>query len=98
MYHPFLPSHASYAIARRQLLLPPATFSFVLRTREQAESLPRHLHFIVPATSLGGVESLIDWRYQYDQTLEPALLRISCGLEDAHDLIQDLEQALAMVP
>jgi cystathionine gamma-synthase len=49
------------------------------------------------ATSLGGVESLIEHRASVEgpDTLTPAnLLRLSIGIEDAQDLIADLEQAL----
>ena len=49
------------------------------------------------ATSLGGVESLIEHRASIEgpQSATPAdLLRLSVGLEDADDLILDLEQAL----
>jgi len=49
------------------------------------------------ATSLGGVESLIEHRASIEGPLSPCppdLLRLSVGLEDAADLIGDLEQAL----
>jgi cystathionine gamma-synthase len=50
------------------------------------------------ATSLGGVESLIEHRASIEGPGSPApgdLLRLSVGIEDAADLIGDLEQALA---
>jgi len=50
------------------------------------------------ATSLGGVESLIEHRASIEGAGTPApddLLRLSVGIEDAGDLIADLEQALA---
>jgi cystathionine gamma-synthase len=50
------------------------------------------------ATSLGGTESLIEHRASVEGAGTPApsdLLRLSVGLEDAGDLIADLEQALA---
>jgi cystathionine gamma-synthase len=49
------------------------------------------------ATSLGGVESLIEHRASIEGAGTPAppdLLRLSVGIEDAGDLIADLEQAL----
>ena len=54
-------------------------------------------NLFVNLTSLGGVESMIDWRYQYDQTLPEGLLRISIGLEESNDLIADLSQALDQI-
>ena len=46
------------------------------------------------ATSLGGVESLVEWRRQYDDSISPYLLRLSIGLEDPDDRMDDLDQAL----
>jgi len=42
------------------------------------------------ATSLGGVESLIEWRRMSDQTVEDTLCRLSIGIESSEDLIEDL--------
>lgn len=69
---------------------------FVLETqnRDQARALPSKLKFFNHATSLGGVESLIEWRLMSDATTNPAYLRVSVGVEDAQDLIEDLKQAL----
>ena len=50
------------------------------------------------ATSLGGVESLIEHRASIEGPDTPVpsdLLRLSCGIEAGEDLIADLEQALA---
>ena len=48
------------------------------------------------ATSLGGVETLIERRARFPLELAPeALLRVSVGLEDVEDLWRDLERALA---
>jgi len=52
------------------------------------------------ATSLGGVESLIEHRASIEgpgSAAPPDLLRLSVGIEDAADLIGDIEQALAAV-
>jgi cystathionine gamma-synthase len=49
----------------------------------------------VPATSLGGVESLIERRARWaGESADPALLRLSVGLEDVEDLWRDLDGAL----
>ena len=49
------------------------------------------------ATSLGGVESLIEWRRKYDDAISPKLLRCSVGLEEAQHLQADLERAIRKV-
>jgi len=51
----------------------------------------------VPATSLGGVESLIERRYRWEgDAVDPALVRMSVGLEDIEDLWRDLERGLEL--
>jgi cystathionine beta-lyase/cystathionine gamma-synthase len=68
-------------------------FAIVLRNEEFARELPSKLVFSQHATSLGGVESLIEWRASCDSRVDRKLLRISIGLEDWHDLKSDLLQA-----
>ncbi|KAI9144049.1 Cys/Met metabolism PLP-dependent enzyme-domain-containing protein [Paraphysoderma sedebokerense] len=72
-------------------------FSIDLTPPHLARLLPKTLHLFQTATSLGGVESLIDWRYQYDKTISEGLLRISIGLEDPEDLKRDLWTGLEMI-
>jgi len=59
-----------------------ATFAILLSKPEYAAVLPHSLKYFVPATSLGGVESLIEHRVQSDASADPRLLRISIGVED----------------
>lgn len=68
-------------------------FSIVLRSEEFARTLPSKLVFFHHATSLGGVESLIEWRALSDSRVDRKLLRISVGLENWQDLKNDLLQA-----
>jgi len=70
-----------------------ATFSILLSTPEYAKALPFLTQYFVPATSLGSVESLIEYRAWADKTEDPTLIRISVGLEDFEDLKDDLKQA-----
>jgi cystathionine gamma-synthase len=74
-----------------------ATFAIDLTSSKHAEALPHHLHYFVPATSLGGVESLMEYRYRIDPTADPRLVRISIGLEDPEDLKRDLREALQVL-
>lgn len=69
-------------------------FSIELQTSEQAKHLPSKLKYFQHSTSLGGVESLVEWRVLSDPYARPALIRISVGVENAEDLIADLDQAL----
>ncbi|KAJ3470529.1 hypothetical protein MRS44_000628 [Fusarium solani] len=45
------------------------------------------------ATSLGGVESLMEWRAMSDEGRDPRLIRVSCGVEDVEDMKADILQA-----
>jgi cystathionine gamma-synthase len=74
---------------------PGPILSIELATEAQARALPRHLALFRDATSLGGVESLVEWRRKQDPEAPATLLRLSVGLEDPEDLVRDLERGLA---
>jgi cystathionine gamma-synthase len=96
---PGLPQHANHAIARRQMRDFGAMLSVHVRGgRDAALAFAGRLKLITNATSLGGVESLIEHRASTEGSapVSPAnLLRISVGLEHPEDLIADLAQALS---
>lgn len=101
VHYPGLSSHEGFVIANRQMTLPGAMFSMQVRGgAPEALCLMKHLNLFTRATSLGGVESLIEHRASVEgpDTRTPAnLLRVSVGLEHADDLIRDLDQALAFL-
>lgn len=68
-------------------------FAVWMKTAEQAKVLPSRLCIFQHATSLGDVESLIEWRAMSDGSCDQRLLRVSCGLEDPTDLRRDLLRA-----
>ncbi|WP_420558068.1 trans-sulfuration enzyme family protein [Roseovarius sp.] len=97
--YPGLPSHPDHEIARRQTggLYGGMLSILVKGTEQTAIDVSRHCEVFYPATSLGGVESLIEHRKTVSGEgfpVHPRLLRLSIGIEDAGDLIADLEQAL----
>lgn len=69
-------------------------FAMTMKNEAQARSLPSRLHLFHHATSLGGVESLIEWRAMSDTTVDRRLLRVSVGLEHWEDLKDDLLQGI----
>ncbi|GAA5902205.1 hypothetical protein JCM6882_006728 [Rhodosporidiobolus microsporus] len=81
----------------KQLEKGPACFGLLLTKAEYATQLPHQLKFFVPATSLGGVESLIEQRVISDSGADPRLIRLSIGLEDLEDLKNDLAAGLRKV-
>ncbi|EPS41701.1 hypothetical protein H072_4392 [Dactylellina haptotyla CBS 200.50] len=68
-------------------------FAIEMKTEILAKMLPSHLELFAHATSLGGVESLIEWRAMSDTLVSPTLLRLSIGIENWEDLKNDLLQA-----
>lgn len=68
-------------------------FSLWTHTEEFARRLPSKLHLFHHATSLGGVESLIEWRSMTDDAVDKRVLRVSVGVEDLEDLKGDLRSA-----
>jgi len=98
--YPGLPSDPGHAVAKRQTSgLFGGMLSIIVKGTEQtAIDVCRFCEVFYPATSLGGVESLIEHRKTVSGEgfpVHPRLLRLSIGIEDADDLIYDLEQALA---
>ena len=99
VFYPGLESHPHHTLARRQMTQGfGGVVSFCVRgARAEAVALTARLKLFTRATSLGGVESLIEHRASIEGpgTLTPeSLLRISVGLEHADDLIADLAAAL----
>jgi cystathionine gamma-synthase len=72
----------------------PPTFSIEVVNEQAARELPSNLKYFHHATSLGGVESLVEWRAMSDTNVPETLLRLSIGLDDTEDLIRDLHAAL----
>jgi cystathionine gamma-synthase len=99
VYYPGLPSHPGHETARRQMKSFGGMLSFLVRGgREDALRVASRVELFVNATSLGGVESLIEHRASNEGRLSRApqnLLRLSIGLEHPDDLIEDLLRALA---
>lgn len=73
------------------------TFAFKTTKPEYAAFIPHLTTYFTPATSLGGVESLLEHRIMSDATEDPRLIRVSVGLEDYEDLKHDLETAFTKV-
>lgn len=97
--YPGLATHAGHDVAKRQMV---NGFGGMMSIRvlggvAAALATAKALKLFVSATSLGGVESLVEHRATVEGPDSPVpddLLRLSVGVEDAGDLIADLEQAL----
>jgi cystathionine gamma-synthase len=100
--YPGLASHPQHAIAARQMERGfGGMLSIQLGSAERALAVVRRLRVWLPATSLGGVESLVEHRHTVEGAASPTpadLLRLSVGLEHEDDLFDDLAEALAGSP
>src|SRR5690625_742561 len=104
--YPGLESHPQHELAERQMSAPGAMISFSLKedTQESAHKFMSRTRYFTLAESLGGVESLISHpdsmthgaipeEVRVKAGLKNSLIRLSVGIEDADDLVADLEQA-----
>ena len=100
VYYPGLISHPQHEIAKRQMSSFSGMMSILVKGgADEARHVVNTVKIFAQATSLGGVESLIEHRASVEgpDTKTPQnLIRISVGLEHIDDLIADLDQALAV--
>ncbi|MCI8409396.1 MAG: PLP-dependent transferase [Lachnospiraceae bacterium] len=105
VYYVGFPSHKSYEVTKKQTTGFGGMISFTVNSNETAKQILKKINLIMFAESLGGTETLIT--YPNTQTHEDTpkaikeklgindcFLRLSVGLENAEDIIDDLEQAL----
>ena len=107
VWYPGLVDQPSHAVARRQMSRFGAIVSFELdASLEETRAFTRRLHLWTLAESLGGPKSLfchpptmthasVEPEVRRSVGIGDSLIRLSAGLEDVRDLIDDLEQALA---
>jgi len=99
VFYPGLPDHPGHAVAARQMSAFGGMLSFrAAGGREAALRAVGRAAIFVRATSLGGVESLMEHRATSEgpgSRTPDDLVRLSIGLEHPDDLVADLEQALA---
>jgi cystathionine gamma-synthase len=100
--YPGLESHPQHALAKRQMSDFGGMVSIILDTPEAAKRMVMRTKLFALAESLGGVESLIEHPYSMTHAstasspfpVDPALVRLSVGIEHVDDLIADLRHAL----
>jgi cystathionine beta-lyase/cystathionine gamma-synthase len=108
IYYPGLEDHPRHEVAKKQMRDFGGMISFDLKedTLEAATQVMKNTHYFTLAESLGGVESLIGHPASMTHASVPreqrmsvgltdSLIRLSVGVEDAEDLVKDLETALA---
>ncbi len=103
VFYPGLPTHPGHQLAAAQMRNFGGMVSFLAASEGEAVALVARTKIWKLAESLGGVESLIEQpaRMTHASTADapfavpPSLVRLSVGIEAAHDLIDDLDSALA---
>ena len=107
VYHTSLESHPDFEVAQRTMPKGSGMVAFVVKGGDEAAmKFMRGLTIIYEATSLGGVESLIECPFNSSHMfvpedvrvaagVVPGFVRLSVGIEDVEDLWQDIDQALA---
>jgi cystathionine gamma-synthase len=102
--YPFHPSHPQQSIAKQQMKNGGGMISFILKGgKEAAIKMVESTKIFTLAESLGGVESLIELPAAMTHLsvagsqldVDPSLVRLSVGIENKEDLLNDIEQALA---
>ena len=108
VHYPGLPSHPHHELAARQMRGYGGMISLELGSLERARTFLNHVRLVALAESLGGVETLVSHPATMTHAAVPAdrrtaigvtddMVRLSIGIEDVDDLIEDIAQALDRV-
>ena len=108
VFYPGLPQHPQHALARRQMSGFGALITLETGSLDNANAMLRRLRICTVGESLGGVETLVSHPATMTHAalgeegrakigLTDGMVRISAGIEDAEDLLEDLEQALSVL-
>jgi cystathionine gamma-lyase len=84
----------AYPVAMAQMRRVPGIVTFTLPSAAHVAAFLTASALVAASTSFGGVHSSADRREQWGDPVPPGLVRLSCGIEDAVDLVADIEQAL----
>jgi cystathionine gamma-lyase len=96
--YPGLPEHPGHAVAARQMRYFGAVLSFDLASRAAAETFFKKSKLVTEATSFGGTCTCAERRARWGADAVPeSFIRLSAGIEDGEDLIEDIAQALDAV-
>ena len=105
VFFPGLPSHPGFSVHKGQADGPGAVLSFTLESVELTEKVLENMKLAAFAVSLGGVESIISYPVKMSHAAMPreereargitdTLVRLSVGLEEIEDLIDDLDRVI----
>ena len=108
VHYPGLPTHPQHELAKRQMNGFGGLIAFAMGSLENARTVLNNVRLMALAESLGGVETLIShpvsmthasvpYEHRQEIGVTDDLVRVSVGIEDCDDLLEDLAQALDRV-
>ena len=109
VHHPSLQSHRDYELAKKIIPKGTGMIAFTVKGGDDAAlKFMRGLDIIFEATSLGGVESLVECPFnsshmfipedvRHAAGVVPGFVRVSIGIEDVEDLWEDIDHALSQI-
>ncbi len=93
--YPGLPGDPAHELAAQQMSLFGPVVGFTLAGQDEAERWLTAVRLVIPATSFGGVHTTAERRARWaSDDVPPGFIRLSLGLEDPADLVEDILQAL----
>jgi cystathionine gamma-lyase len=93
--YPGLPGHPGHGIAQGQMRHCGPVLSFTLKNQEAAQDFLSSAELVTQATSFGGVTTTAERRARWGgDAVAEGFIRMSVGLEDVEDLIEDIGRAL----
>ncbi|HEY0459618.1 MAG TPA: cystathionine gamma-lyase [Pyrinomonadaceae bacterium] len=96
--YPGLPTDKSYPVAAKQMKYFGSVVSFVLEAREAADKFLTSCRLVSEATSFGGLHSTAERRARWGgDSVADGFIRFSVGCENAEDIIEDIQNALAAI-
>jgi cystathionine gamma-lyase len=95
--YPGLPGDPGHRLAAAQMRRLPGVVTFELADAAAVREFLLGSALVTPATSFGGLHTTADRRAQWGDDTPPGLVRLSCGVEDADDLVADVVRALDML-
>jgi len=109
VHYPGLTSHPDHETAKKQMSDFGGMVSIEFGSVEEARWVAEHVKVFLLAESLGGVESLIAYpplmshatmteEQRLERGIPPTMLRLSIGIEDVRDLLEDIQQAILSFP
>ena len=95
--YPGRPSDPAHAVAATQMTRFGTVIGFALPDADRAQRFLSHCWLVIESTSFGGVHTTAERRARWGDPVAPGFIRLSAGVEDTEDLLEDIGAALDAV-